>query len=357
MQSAENPVVGSLQRSSWAGRAQDNAARAAGVGREAPLDLMEEHLTDSRGFGADPERLVWVNGQVRSGWTAPADGVLLGCNEFGGNYVAKVQPFEAGGFELVCRSLDLPKIGAMMEGVRRIGPRVKPAALDQDNIRKAAQRAKRKVRLLTKNMGASHLVTFTRREFEGSGFWTPEDWSKAWDRFRRLIERWRPGFCYVAVLERHQKGNYHLHVAWVEAPGQKVNLNVVRRCWWVCVGGRGQGNVDVQYIKVREGLERADRVARYISKYTAKHFEDDCRFNKKRYWSSRQDVAEARRYILNVLTSQDALSEVLRRHGLDLGDYKDATTGRYEHFFPFPDGSGFWLAYVPGKHGGAPPPF
>lgn len=328
-------------------------------GREAPLVLIEEHLTDTTGFLAPPDREVMVNGDVLDGWKAPAVGTSLGCNEFGGNYVVKLQPFKAGGWELSCRSLDLPKIGAMMQGNRRFGVREKPDTVDQDNIRKAAQRAKRQVRLLTKNMGASHLVTFTRREVEASGFWSPDDWAKAWDKFRRMLERYRPGFCYVAVLERHKKGNYHLHVAWVEAPGQKVNLSVVRGCWWACVGGRGQGNVDVQYIKVRAGLERADRVARYISKYTSKHFEDDGRFNKKRYWASRQDMEQARRYILNARTRDEALASVQAMHGLNMADYTfmGKRGMQWDGFFPFPDGSGFWLTYIPEKHGGAPPPF
>jgi hypothetical protein len=208
-------------------------------------------------------------------------------------------------------------------------------------------------------MGASHLVTFTRRELATMGFWTPEDWAAAWDKFRRMLERYRPGFQYVAVLERHKKGNYHLHVAWVEAPGQKVNLSVVRGIWWACVGGRGQGNVDVQYIKVRAGVERADRVAKYISKYTTKHFEDDGRFNKKRYWASRQDMEAVRRYVLNTRTCSDSVKAIESIFGVSLSDYM--RIGRngpeFDGFFPFPDGSGFWMTYIPEKHGGAPPPF
>jgi hypothetical protein len=283
----------------------------------------------------------------------------VGCNEFGGNFVVKLQPFKAGGFEVVCRSLDLEKIGSTMEGNRRYGKREAPEEPDRENVVKAAQRAKRKVRYLTKNMGATHLVTFTRREVEASGFWSPDDWAKAWDKFRRTLERYRPGFCYVAVLERHKKGNFHLHVAWVEAPGQKVNLSVVRGCWWACVGGRGQGNVDVQYIKVRAGLERADRVAKYISKYTSKHFEDGGRFNKKRYWSSRQEMADVRRYVLNVRSQDEAFKAVQEMWGLNMSDYMriGARGIELEGVFSFPDGSGFWITYIPDKHGGKPPPF
>lgn len=303
--------------------------------------------------------MAWVAGEDRPGWNVPSDGVDRGCDEFGGNFVLKIQPFKAGGWEATCRSLDLEKIGAAMAGRRRYGKREAPEYVDRENILKAAQRAKRKVRYLTKNMGASHLVTLTRREAALADYWGPDDWGKAWDKLRRMLVRVKGEFPYVAVLERHKKGNYHLHVAWVEAPGQKVNLNLVRGCWWAVLGGRGAGNVDAQYIKVRSGLERADRVAKYISKYTTKHFEDDGRFNKKRYWASRQDMEAARRYVLNVRTSSDAINHVKSMFGLDLGDYMKA--GKYgaqwDGLFPFPDGSGFWMTYIPEKHGGAPPPF
>ena len=155
------------------------------------------------------------------------------------------------------------------------------------------------------------------------------------------------------------RGNYHLHVAWVESPGQKVNLNLVRGCWWAVLGGRGLGNVDAKYIKVRAGLDRADRVAKYISKYTTKHYEQDGRFNKKRYWASRQSVQPARRVVMNARTIDEALEQVLSDHGLRVADYmKMGQRGAVlDGLFLFPDNSGFWLTYIPDKHGGEPPPF
>jgi len=339
-------------------RAPWDAPRGAHAGREAPLVLIKEHLTEHLELPTPSYTLACVGGIDREGWNVPAAGVLRGCNEFGGNFVVKLQPFNAGGFELSCRSLDLEKIASAMVGRRRVGKRDRPEVVDAENVQKAAQRAKRKVRHLTRNMGASHLVTFTRRETEATGYATPEQWGEYWDKLRRLIVRAKGEFPYVAVLEKHKKGNYHLHVAWVEAPGQKVNLNLVRGCWWAVLGGRGQGNVDAQYIKVRAGVERADRVAKYISKYTTKHFEEDSRFNKKRYWASRQDMAAVRRFVLNTVTVSESLSVVQKMWGLDLGDYlRKGRDGRmqYDGFFPFPDGSGFWMTYIPDKHGGSPP--
>lgn len=328
-------------------------------GREAPLDLIEEHLTDRSEFLCPSYRPTSVGSGLLEGWSSPIEGVRLGCNEFGGNYVVKVQPFSAGGYELTCRSLDLEKIGRCLDADRRFGVRERPEQIDPENLQKAAKRAKRKVRYLVKNMGASHLVTFTKRELETMGFWSPEQWAGAWDRLRRMIVKVKGDFPYVAVLERHKKGNYHLHVAWVEAPGQKVNLSLLRGCWWAVCGGRGCGNVDAQYIKVRAGLERSDRIAAYVTKYVAKHFDTDLRFNKKRYWASRQSMPDVRRYILNSATSSAAFDQVRAQYGINLADY--VRVGRrgpeFDGFFSFPDGSGFWLVHIPDKHTGAAPPF
>lgn len=131
-------------------------------------------------------------------------------------------------------------------------------------------------------------------EKEHGPMWSSEDWSKAWDKLRQNLERVLGDVPYVAVLERHRKGNYHLHLAWVG----RVNLNVMRPLWWAICGGRGAGNVDAQYIKVRQGGDRAHRIASYISKYVGKHFTDNPRFNKKRYRASRQSLEEVRRYVL-----------------------------------------------------------
>lgn len=356
---------------------------ATPAGREAPLVWIKEHLTCETPLPAEYHHPVGVSGDLLKSWLFPDSGFELGGNELGGNFVKKIQAFEAGGFELTCRSLDLEKIGAAMQGRRRYGKREAPEYIDRDNIMKAAVRAKRRVRLLTKNMGASHLVTFTKQEGPNTqswkvadwdnwrnggreawendhgSFWSPEDWGKAWDRMRRMLVKVKGEFPYVAVLEHHKKGNYHLHVAWVESPGQKVNLNLVRGCWWAVLGGRGLGNVDAKYIKVRAGLDRADRVAKYISKYTTKHYEQDGRFNKKRYWASRQAVQPARRVVMNARTVDEALNQVLADHGLRVADYmKMGKRGlELDGLFLFPDSSGFWLTYIPDKHGGEPPPF
>lgn len=351
MIAANNHVVEPSSHVSGAIGARDKAACAAWVGREAPLDLIEEHLTfitsEPAYHQASHKTGLVKNWFFPQGWDG-AKGDLTP--------VLKVQPFATGGYEATVRLLDLEKIGSAMDGNRRFGKREAPEEQDLSNVQKAASRAKRKVRHLVKNMGATNLVTLTRRETADMAFWTPEDWAKAWDRTRRSLERIIGDFPYVGVLEQHKKGNFHLHLAWVG----KVNLGLFRRVWWAVCGGRGAGNVDSQYIKVRAGLERADRVAKYISKYTTKHFEDSGRFNKKRYWASRQTMEEARRYVLKAGDVEGGLAEAFRVLGISIEDFLINHPQKglvLDHVFYFPDGSGAWINYIPDLHNKSPIPF
>jgi len=270
----------------------------------------------------------------------------------------KIQPFASGGYEATVRSLNLEKIANAMEGGRRAGVREAPDEIDPYHAAVAAQRARKQVRLKVKNMAATHLVTFTRRESEGGAWWSEADWTAAWDRFRRSLVRVLGDFPYVAVLERHQKGNFHLHVAWCG----RVKVDLVRRLWLAITGGKGTGNIDAKLIRVPFGGDRSARIARYISKYVSKGFDEHSRFNKKRYWASRQTIEEARRYVLRAADLDSVVAEVKRFLGLDWGKFFEIGVNRSgrcvpysHHFFPFPDGGGFWLNYVPELHGADPP--
>ena len=321
-------------------------------GREAPLDLIEEHLTDN---STETLYRQGVQGGVLvKNWFFPED--WKGTKE-GQDFVLKVQPFAKGGYEATVRAVDLEKIGNAMLGGGVRGKREVPDVVPIDNQMKAAARSKRKMRHLVKNMMADHLVTFTKRETEGSRYWTAGQWAAAWDRFRRMLVRVIGDFPYVAILEKHEKGNYHLHVAWCG----RVNVGIVRKMWLAALGGgKGCGNIDAKKIKVPCGGDRASRIARYISKYVSKHFEDDPRYNKKRYWSSRQTIEDARRYVISADTLDGAIEIARRMLGLDFSKFvrlDRAGNMRQENMFPFPDGSGLWLAYIPEIHGTGDPPF
>ena len=319
-------------------------ALADGAGEASPLILIEEHLTDclsdsrfrpalSKGFLVD-------NWMVERGYTAPPEGEKTP--------VLKVQSFNAGGYEATVRMLDVAKISRAMDRRSPKGKREDSGYRDPDCVRKAGARAKRRVRHLVKNMGATNLVTLTRRETADDVVlgrsWGADKWVAAWDRLRRNLLRLIGDFPYVAVLEQHEKGNFHLHIAWVG----KVNLNVMRPLWWAITGGRGQGNVHSQYIKVSRGCARSSVIARYISKYVTKHFEEQGRFNKKRYWASRQDMPAVRRYIMNCPDAIEALKVQFKVMDINLTDR--------HNFFLFPDGSGWWWNFIPEIHS-SPPPF
>jgi len=331
---------------------EDARSASPRVGRAAALDLIEEHLTYEE--CSTPYRQGWQGGALLKNWFFPQS--WQGVKDDRQNIILKIQPFAKGGYEATIRYLDLGKIGRAMdfEGIR--GKRETPDEISVENQIKAAARAKKKMRHLVKNMMADHLVTFTRRELEGSDYWTPEQWAKAWDKFRRLLTRYIGEFPYVAILEKHKKGNYHLHVAWCG----RVNVGIVRKMWLAALGGgQGCGNIDAKKFKVPAGGDRAARIARYISKYVSKHFEADPRFNKKRYWASRQTLEEVRRYVLNADTIDSALQEVQGLLGFDFFKRLFLENGRItaEDFFFFPDGGGVWWSHVPGLHDTEPPPF
>lgn len=348
MISAVNVQVPECREQASETRTGDSAAAHGRGARSAALDLKEEHLTfsecippyipASRGLDAPLE-----------GWEKPSAPGWIPHEE--GNMVAKVQRFKAGGFEITCKKLNLPDLARMMDGRRKLGKREAPEESNPEMVRKASLRAKRKVRYSIKNIGADRLFTLTRRESDPSLFWDEAKWAWAWDRFVRLARKAGIELAYVAVLERHKKGNLHLHVAitgW-------INIKLARGIWWAVCGGRGEGNVDVQFKKFPgcSRLSASARIARYISKYVTKTFtESEChRFNKKRYWASRHDLPQARRIILNGMSMGEAFQELCGVFGLD-----PLVVSRDRHaFFLFFDHGGFWYSYD--EHHGTPPPF
>jgi len=293
-------------------QSNSQAVVEVGGGEASPLDLKVDHLTDEL-----PTPLFRAasrgDGGTVAGWYLPRNLEFTPSED--GDVVLKVQSFKSGGYELTCRKVNLPKLARMMDAPRRRGKREAPDQINTETQRKNAFRAKRKLRLSVKNIGADRLFTLTRRETED--FWSEDDWKQAWDRFRRGCLKMGIELAYVGVLERHKKGNFHLHMAitgW-------INIKIARRLWWSICGGRGQGNVDVSFKGYMGGsrLDKSARIARYISKYVTKTFESGAshEFNKKRYWASRHDMPAARRIILGGDCVVAAWSQVCEMFGLD----------------------------------------
>lgn len=274
------------------------------------------------------------------------------------HYLCTVHGFDAGGFEAVVREVD---VQAMVDArMRPRGLRKPVEQRDGRDMVRAVARARKTIRHAVKMIGANHLLTMTTRENEN----TPEGLACQWKKFVRSYRVLSGSeFPYVAVPERHPKNpkHWHLHVAiagWLK-------LKIARQIWWHCCGGRGEGNVDVQRIKVgvdrftgeeRGPLVKSEKIARYISKYMSKDLIFAHRPDKKRYWRSEFDLPDARRYWLKSRPGgadglSVALREVLERFGL---------TGAGLSCFFFPDGSGVWLSYNPHASAGQsaqPPPF
>jgi hypothetical protein len=268
------------------------------------LDLIKGHLPFScyvpvtRGLGNDP-----VN------WYMPFDG-FNPSEQY--HQVLKIQPFVAGGYEVTVSSQDLGKIAGFMDSSRKTGERVKGEQKHNDVIT-SVNRSKKKIRHLVKSMGCDRLLTLTRRETEGN-FWNVEQWAAAWDRFNRLCKKAGCALQYVAVLECHKKGNYHLHAAIVG----HISVNIIRGIWQAITGGKGSGNVDISFKRNCTEHARRAGLAKYVSKYVVKQL-GHTEFNKKRYWSSRHKLPPVKRYILKSACFSDYIFEVCGFLGLDEG--------------------------------------
>jgi hypothetical protein len=243
-------------------------------------------------------------------------------------YRVKVQP--AGEcLEFVVRSVDTERCAAAdyraWAGLPK-GKRIEPLT-DRDRedlIRRSTERAKRMVRLLSLELGADRLLTFTTRDT-----YALDKLQVMWDRFVRMARTFDPSFAYIAVPEPHKDHeHWHIHAAYKGW----ININVVRRMWHAAihtVSGRGgnrntagacsPGNVDVQYRGRAHGVQKTRRIAGYIAKYITKGLIE--RFNKKRYWHTKGvTVPEAQRRWLEADNMDDAVRETMRAYGLLVDD-------------------------------------
>jgi hypothetical protein len=310
------------------------------------LNLINGHLTEhryiacSRGFPSQNEPKNWFRSSENS------------CSSNRLPFVLRVQPFASGGYEATLMKIDLDNMVRNMDSVHIPGKR-EEGIRDENNIASSINRAKQKMRWLIKSMGCDRLGTFTKRENDSDNYMTPEQWGQAWDRLLRLCKRANCQFQYVAVLERHKSGAYHLHAAMIG----RVNLELIRRLWYIALGAKGNergsftpGGFNISY---KSNMTRTDRlrgVSKYISKYVSKQL-GHTEFNKKRYWSSRHQLPPSVRYMLAAESIQDAIFELSGILSLSLVN----TAGVKPGVFLFPSGNGLWFNYDESL--GAEPPF
>jgi hypothetical protein len=302
-----------------------NAFYSAQILGGAPLDLINGHLTDD--YFVPVDRSLPYN---PVGWFRPVVGYTPD-KPF--HYVAKIQAFASGGYEVTCTRQDLKRLASLSDIPRSAPVKREKGEQNENDVVSSILRSKRKVRHLIKSMGCDRLLTLTRRENDSAVYWTVDDWKAAWDRFNRSCKKMGVTLAYVAVLEKHKKGNYHMHAAIVG----HINVKHIRALWWSCCGGRGMGNVD---IKCRHDLpvyQRRAGLARYVSKYITKQAEQ-VEFNKKRYWASRHQLPALLRLILKADDAVAALAEIASFMALDASKLFQAA-------FMFDGGMGAWFSF------------
>lgn len=205
----------------------------------------------------------------------------------------KIQPFSQGGFEAKAVLVNRNQLNRLINASRERGPRIKPKDKDDSatkrDLEKCAYRASRRVRQLCLEIRADRLLTVTSRNL----LTDYDELTATWKRFMRLLENAGEKFEYVAVPELHKNGeHYHIHAA----INGFARVELLRRCWQIALGGKGDergenalGNVDIKSSR-RKGQHKSKQaigVAKYISKYITKSYIEHHQFNRKRYWAPR----------------------------------------------------------------------
>ena len=140
---------------------------------------------------------------------------------------------------------------------------------------RAVRRARSRLRHLVLSANADHLLTLTYRA-------NVTDFRQAsgdLGRFIRRVRTYLPGWVYIAVPERQQRGAWHWHMAVIG----RQDVALLRASWLRVID---DGNIDVQKPKHRTANRRL-AIVKYLGKYLAKGFEEENRvFNGRRFRAS-----------------------------------------------------------------------
>jgi len=219
------------------------------------------------------------------------------------NYYLNIRQFGSGAFEAVMKlvkPMQAEMTEAIVEGRPVTSPWDKPVAFtkltDEEQAAKAKvnhdralRRATQNIRWLCKAMEADRLFTLTYRKNVEDRDQVRADFQE----FLRLVRKQIPDWQYVAVLEKQDRGAFHIHCA---VKGFQ-RIKYLRKCWYLAIGGSGDetgdatpGNVDVTSPQKRWGSGvrewATDKLCRYLTKYLAKTF-DESLAEKRRYWAAK----------------------------------------------------------------------
>ncbi len=179
---------------------------------------------------------------------------------------------------------------AMERDLRALVPKMPRGEGDREaSLAAALRRASQRVRYLCKAMIVNSLWTLTFRENV-----TDRDLClKHLKEFIRRVKRVLPDLRYIAVLERQERGAWHVHIATHELPGKLRSAGVSFKSWdlmrsiWRSVVGALGGTFNEAKRAKRWGkgskrIKGSGAIARYISGYVAKDMRDT-ELNRKRY--------------------------------------------------------------------------
>jgi hypothetical protein len=239
-----------------------------------------------------------------------------------GDYYFNLREFRYGHLETVLKvvrpmQMEQAKKRYESSGAKTPGYASSPSELSDtqklENHNRAVRRAKQSIRFLCLQAGMDRLLTLTYRENMEDREIVREHFTKFVRLIRKAIGEW----VYVAVIERQERGAYHIHIA-VKGWQQ---ISVIRRCWYKAIGGQGDetgketpGQVDVT--RPRTGRPgslqwQTDKLVKYLVKYLSKTF-DETTAEKRRYWAAASlEKPEASRIWLGAENIADAISETV----------------------------------------------
>lgn len=234
--------------------------------------------------------------------------------------VARVTEIK-GSYEVLTRNVDLTGIRERYYIQKK--KRERTEQNKKQDIERVYKRAKQKVRHLIKSGSLDTLLTYTIRETENSGYLTREQVMRVWKYMTGVIfPRNNIQIDYVAVLEKHKKGNYHIHVA----TNSRVKANVLRAMWKRALSTEERtGNVDLSFKSNYSQRERTRKMSGYLSKYITKTMETDP--NKKRYMSNVKNLTTVKYIIMKQDRINTIIDELMR-----ILDLKPIETLNYIHY-------------------------
>lgn len=163
------------------------------------------------------------------------------------------------------------------------------------NLKRAARRAKTRIRRTIKVLGLDAMLTLTYKANQTDLALTKKHMKEFVRRMRRAL----PGWVYVAAFEKQKRGAWHVHMATHALPstmkaanGVKVkSFNVVRAIWRSVVGELG-GNID-QARRKRFSQQSCAKLASYLSKYMMKAFDEGDEWSNRYSGSQGTEIPEA----------------------------------------------------------------